>query len=41
MIFVPSVDGTGHAPEEFTSPQDCANGVQVLFNLLLLADERL
>jgi N-carbamoyl-L-amino-acid hydrolase len=41
MIFVPSVDGVSHAPEEFTTPEDCANGAQVLLNLLLLADERL
>jgi N-carbamoyl-L-amino-acid hydrolase len=41
MIFVPSVGGVSHAPEEYTSPQDCANGAQVLLNLLLLADARL
>ena len=41
MIFVPSVDGVSHAPEEYTSPEDCANGAQVLLNLLLLADQRL
>ena len=41
MIFVPSVDGISHAPDEFSSPEDCANGTQVLLNLLLLADERL
>jgi len=41
MIFVPSVDGISHAPQEFTTPQDCANGVAVLLNLLLLADEKL
>jgi N-carbamoyl-L-amino-acid hydrolase len=41
MIFVPSVNGISHAPEEFSTPQDCANGANVLLNLLLLADERL
>jgi N-carbamoyl-L-amino-acid hydrolase len=41
MIFVPSVNGVSHAPEEFSTPEDCANGAQVLLNLLLLADERL
>jgi N-carbamoyl-L-amino-acid hydrolase len=41
MIFVPSVDGISHAPEELSTPEDCANGANVLLNLLLLADERL
>jgi N-carbamoyl-L-amino-acid hydrolase len=41
MIFVPSVDGISHSPEEFTPPQDCANGAQALLNMLLLADSRL
>ena len=41
MIFVPSVDGISHSPEEFTKPEDCANGAQALLNLLVLADERL
>ena len=41
MIFVPSVDGISHSPEEYSTPQDCANGAQVLLELLLLADERL
>ena len=41
MIFVPSVGGISHSPEEFTTPEDCANGAQTLLNLLTLADERL
>ena len=41
MVFVPSVDGISHAIEEYSSPEDCANGAQVLLELLLLADERL
>ena len=41
MIFVPSVNGISHAPEEYSNPEDCANGTQVLLNLLMLADERL
>ena len=40
MVFVPSVGGISHAPAEFTTPNDCANGAQVLLNALLLADER-
>ena len=41
MLFVPSVEGISHAIEEYSSPEDCANGTQVLLELLLLADERL
>jgi len=41
MIFVPSVNGVSHAPEEYSTQEDCANGTQVLLNLLLLADQRL
>ena len=41
MIFVPSVDGISHSPLEFSSPQDCGNGAQVLLQLLLLADQKL
>jgi N-carbamoyl-L-amino-acid hydrolase len=40
MIFVPSVNGVSHAPAEYSTPEDCANGAQVLLNALLLADER-
>jgi len=41
MIFVPSVGGISHSPQEFSTPQDCANGAQVLLDLLLLADDKL
>ena len=41
MLFVPSTDGISHAPQEFSTPEDCANGTQVLLELLMLADERL
>ncbi len=41
MIFVPSVGGISHSPEEFSTLEDCANGAQSLLELLLLADERL
>ena len=40
MIFVPSVNGVSHAPAEYSTPEDCANGAQVLLNALLLADAR-
>ena len=41
MVFVPSVGGISHAIEEYSSPEDCSNGAQVLLELLLLADDRL
>ena len=40
MVFVPSVGGISHAPAEYSTPEDCANGAQVLLNALLLADGR-
>jgi len=40
MIFVPSIDGVSHSPLEFSTPQACADGAQVLLDLLLLADKR-
>jgi len=39
MIFVPSRDGISHAPKEYTSPDDCANGVEVLYRTILLLDK--
>ena len=41
MLFVPSVEGISHAIQEYSSPEDCANGTQALLELLLLADDRL
>ncbi len=41
MIFVPSHEGISHAPQEFTSWEDCANGVEVLYRSILLLDRRL
>ena len=41
MVFVPSTEGISHAPQEYSTPEDCANGTQVLLELLLLADESL
>ena len=38
MIFVPSKDGISHAPGEYTSPADMANGVNVLLRTLLAID---
>jgi hydantoinase/carbamoylase family amidase len=30
MIFVPSVDGRSHTPDEYTAPEDCQNGALTL-----------
>lgn len=38
MIFVPSVGGISHSPDEFTSAQDMANGASVLFRTVLAVD---
>jgi len=38
MIFVPSVEGISHSPKEFTSPEDMANGVNVLLRTVLAID---
>jgi beta-ureidopropionase / N-carbamoyl-L-amino-acid hydrolase len=38
MIFVPSVGGVSHAPKELTSPQDMANGANVLLHTILAID---
>ncbi|MBB6675450.1 Zn-dependent hydrolase [Cohnella nanjingensis] len=34
MIFVPSRAGISHSPQEYTSPEQLADGAAVLFNLL-------
>ena len=38
MIFVPSVNGISHAPNEFTKPQDVVNGGNVLLHTILALD---
>ena len=35
MLFVPSVEGRSHCPEEYTSPEDVGNGADVLLNCVL------
>ena len=35
MIFVPSVGGRSHSPEEFTRWEDCVNGANVLLHAVL------
>jgi len=39
MIFVPSKDGISHNPDEYTSPEDCELGAQVLLQAVLIYDE--
>ena len=39
MIFVPSKDGVSHNPNEYTSPEDCELGAQVLLQAVLRYDE--
>lgn len=40
MIFVPSVNGISHSPDEFTSWEDCGHGARVLLGAVLAADAR-
>lgn len=35
MIFVPSKNGVSHSPDEWTEPEDCELGTEVLYQLLL------
>ena len=39
MIFVPCKDGVSHNPAEYCSPEDCANGAQVLMGAVLRYDK--
>ena len=34
MVFVPSKDGISHRPDEYSSPEEIANGVRVLAGAL-------
>ncbi|NJR53078.1 MAG: Zn-dependent hydrolase [Leptolyngbyaceae cyanobacterium CSU_1_3] len=38
MIFVPSRAGISHAEDEYTSPEQCAQGVEMLLQVLLRLD---
>ncbi|KAI1761489.1 amidase [Hypoxylon sp. FL1150] len=38
MIFVPSKDGISHNPVEYTSPEDCAIGAEVLLQSVIRYD---
>lgn len=39
MVFVPSKGGVSHNPREWTSPEDCAIGAEVLFQSVLRYDQ--
>lgn len=41
MIFVPSKNGISHSPKEYTSPEDMANGANVLLQTILELDKSL
>ncbi len=40
MIFIPSIGGISHAPEEFSRPQDIVNGANVLLESVLRLDSQ-
>jgi len=39
MIFIPSYEGISHSPLEYSTPEDIANGTQLLLNSLLALDK--
>jgi len=41
MIFIPSVGGVSHSPEEHSSPEAVLNGANVLLNAVIAADRSL
>jgi N-carbamoyl-L-amino-acid hydrolase len=41
MIFIPSKEGISHAPTEFSSKEDIANGANVLLQTILELDKKL
>ena len=40
MIFIPSIGGISHSPEEFSRPQDVVNGANVLLRTVLRLDSQ-
>jgi beta-ureidopropionase / N-carbamoyl-L-amino-acid hydrolase len=40
MIFVPSRDGLSHSQDEYTAPEDCARGADILLKTFLALDEK-
>ena len=41
MIFIPSKGGISHSPDEYSSPEDIANGADVLLATLLALDKKM
>ncbi|HEX4544870.1 MAG TPA: M20 family metallo-hydrolase [Candidatus Acidoferrum sp.] len=41
MIFVPSREGISHSPLEYTSPEQVANGAEILYRAILRLDAQL
>jgi N-carbamoyl-L-amino-acid hydrolase len=41
MIFIPSKNGVSHAPSEYSSPEEIANGANVLLQVILNLDKSL
>jgi N-carbamoyl-L-amino-acid hydrolase len=41
MIFIPSRDGISHAPQEFSTWEDVANGTEVLYRSVLKLDRQM
>lgn len=41
MIFIPSKDGISHAPDEYSSKEEIANGANVLLKTILALDKKL
>lgn len=41
MIFIPSQGGISHSPDEYSSPEDIANGANVLLATLLQLDQKI
>jgi N-carbamoyl-L-amino-acid hydrolase len=41
MIFIPSIGGISHSPKEYSRPEDCVNGANVLLGAVLAADKLL
>jgi N-carbamoyl-L-amino-acid hydrolase len=39
MIFIPSIGGISHSPKEYSRPEDCINGANVLLGSVLAADK--
>jgi acetylornithine deacetylase/succinyl-diaminopimelate desuccinylase-like protein len=40
MIFIPCREGLSHNPREYSTPEDCALGAQVLLDAALLFDSQ-